>query len=92
MLFAYLHYLLRLGRGGPKRVALKEAKDPLKGTSSLKSNISQKALKCIKHKIFGSQNYSSNRANFFSAFKIGLHGKLELPASVVLLGAQGTLG
>lgn len=40
----------------------------------------------------GSQNYSSNLANFFSAFKIGLHGKLELPASVVLLGAQGTLG
>lgn len=44
-------------------MALKEAKDPLKGTSSLKSNISQKALKCIKHKIFGSQNYSSNLAN-----------------------------
>lgn len=51
-------------------MALKGAKDPLKGTSSLKSNISQKALKCIKHKIFGSQNYSSNLANFFSSFKI----------------------
>lgn len=72
-------------------MALKEAKDPLKGTSSLKSNISQKALKCIKHKIFGSQNYSSNLANFFSAFKIGLHGKLELPASVVLLGRYSGL-
>lgn len=75
-------------------MALKEAKDPLKGTPSLKSNISQKALKCIKHKMLGSQNYSSNLVNFFSAFKTGLplHGKLELPAPVVLLGAQGTLG
>lgn len=50
-------------------MALKEAKDPLKGTSSLKSNISQKALKCIKHKIFGSQSYSSNLANFFRPLK-----------------------
>lgn len=44
----------------------------LKGTSTLQANISQKG-KCIKLKIFGTKNCSSNLVSSFSAFTASLN-------------------